>query len=69
MCVGSVLKAGLSPIASSTGRAALAGGAAGLAHSLVSSASKRKRKREEAAAPKPVLEPTAALRNSSIFNT
>lgn len=68
MCVGNVLKAGLSPIASSTGRAALAGGALG----AVMSAAKRKKPRF-GSGPNPdgtmSLEPTAALRNSSTFNT
>lgn len=57
MCLGKVL----SPLAS-TGHAALAGGALG----AIMSAGKKKK--PAAAAPTPVLEPTAALGNSSNFN-
>lgn len=62
MCAAGFLKTAVSPLATSTGRAALAGGALG----AIMSASGKKKK--PAAAPPPVLEPTAALGNSSNFN-
>ena len=61
MCMGGNGKTLLSPISTSTGRAALTGGALGLL-------AKGKGKKRAAIMPAPVLEPRRDLRNSSNFN-
>ena len=64
MCMGGIGKTLLSPISTSTGRAALTGGALGAAAAIANG----KGKKRAAVMPAPVLEPRRDLRNSSIFN-
>ena len=64
MCMGGIGKTLFSPISTSTGRAALMGGALGAKTAIANG----KGKKRAAILPAPVLEPRRDLRNSSNFN-
>lgn len=61
--MGKIAKTVVSPLSTSTGRAAAAGGVAGAIMSM------GKKKKPSAAAPVVSLEPNPALRNSSLYNS